>query len=323
MRNTKIEGNIAMFISKTFSGLNANALKFLIPVWMSPLAGVTFRMLFGAGAFWLIDKILAVKDPAVLKKIEKKQILFLLLLGAFGFYVYQITYLTAVQYTTPVSVSILGSLMPAWTFLFGVTVYRSETFTWSKVCGLVISIGGAVLSMFAKRPPELASHPLLGDMLAIVSGIVYSLYLIYSKRLLKNLDSITMLKWAFTGAAIAAVCIDSALLWGPFGASGLVKEHFFNAPVDWTPVFVLLFILIFPTVISFLLLETSLKILSATVVASYNNVLVVVATVTSLILGQDVFSWYQIGSIALLFVGLYFIARPSPAPAAQATSAAS
>lgn len=321
MRNTKIEGNLAMFVSKTFSGLNANALKFLIPVWMTPMMGVTFRMVFGAGAFWLIDKLLAVKDPAVLKKIEKRQVLFLLLLGAFGFYVYQITYLTAVQYTTPISVSILGSLMPAWTFLFGVTLYKSETFTWSKACGLIISIGGAVLSMFAKRPPELASHPLAGDMLAIVSGIVYSLYLIYSKRLLKNIDSVTMLKWAFSGAAIAAVCMDGLMVWGPFQTSALVGQHLFNFPIDWRPVLVLLFILLFPTVLSFLLLEMSLKILSATVVASYNNVLVVVATVTSLILGQDVFSWYQMGSIVLLFIGLYFIARPSPA--ATVTSAAS
>ncbi|MEG2849602.1 MAG: EamA family transporter, partial [Bacteroidales bacterium] len=102
--NKKIEGHLAMFVSKTFSGLNANALKFLVPVWMTPLAGVTLRMVFGAIAFWMVDVFLERKRAK--KFIGIKEITPLLLIGVFGFYVFQIAYLTAVKYTTPVSVSI-------------------------------------------------------------------------------------------------------------------------------------------------------------------------------------------------------------------------
>ena len=31
----KTEANISMVVSKTFSGLNMNALKYLLPLWMS------------------------------------------------------------------------------------------------------------------------------------------------------------------------------------------------------------------------------------------------------------------------------------------------
>ena len=37
MKNKKLEANLSMAVSKIFSGLNMNALKYLLPLWMSPL----------------------------------------------------------------------------------------------------------------------------------------------------------------------------------------------------------------------------------------------------------------------------------------------
>lgn len=54
MKNKVREANIYMIISKTFSGLNMNALKYLLPLWISPLTGVTLRCTFAALAFWII-----------------------------------------------------------------------------------------------------------------------------------------------------------------------------------------------------------------------------------------------------------------------------
>ena len=51
MKNKKVEANLSMVVSKTFSGLNMNALKYLLPVWVSPLSGVTLRCVFAAIAF--------------------------------------------------------------------------------------------------------------------------------------------------------------------------------------------------------------------------------------------------------------------------------
>ncbi len=43
MKNKKLEANLSMAVSKVFSGLNMNALKYLLPFWMSPLTGATLR----------------------------------------------------------------------------------------------------------------------------------------------------------------------------------------------------------------------------------------------------------------------------------------
>jgi hypothetical protein len=53
VKNKKTEANISMVVSKTFSGLNMNALKYLLPLWMSPLTGASFRCVFAAGD-WLV-----------------------------------------------------------------------------------------------------------------------------------------------------------------------------------------------------------------------------------------------------------------------------
>lgn len=51
MRNKSLEANASMAISKALGGLNMNALKFLLPLWMSPLTGATVRCLFAAVVF--------------------------------------------------------------------------------------------------------------------------------------------------------------------------------------------------------------------------------------------------------------------------------
>ena len=75
MKNKKVEANLSMVVSKTFSGLNMNALKYLFPVWVSPLSGVTLRCVFAAIAFWIIGMF--VKPETSTRK--EKIFLFLLL----------------------------------------------------------------------------------------------------------------------------------------------------------------------------------------------------------------------------------------------------
>ena len=55
MKNKIVEANICMVISKGFSGLNMNALKYLLPFWISPFTGVALRCVFAAVAFWIIS----------------------------------------------------------------------------------------------------------------------------------------------------------------------------------------------------------------------------------------------------------------------------
>ena len=120
MKNKKLEANLSMAVSKVFSGLNVNALKFLLPLWMSPLTGATFRCTFAAVAFWVISCFM----PPEKTTAKDKWLLFLL--GALGLYGFMFLYLTGLSKTTPVSSSIFTSLQPIWVFLIMVFFIRKR-----------------------------------------------------------------------------------------------------------------------------------------------------------------------------------------------------
>ena len=104
MRNKKLEANVSMAVSKIFGGFNMNALKFLLPLWMSPLTGAAIRCTFAAVAFWIIGWFMPKEQSTPKEKI------LLLLLGALGLYGFMFLYLIGLSKTTPVSSSIFTSL---------------------------------------------------------------------------------------------------------------------------------------------------------------------------------------------------------------------
>ena len=87
MKDKKLEANLSLVVSRIFAGLNMNALKFLLPVWMGALTGVTVRCTFAAIAFWVTGWF--VKEAPI----TRRQRIGLLCLGAFGMYGFMFCYL--------------------------------------------------------------------------------------------------------------------------------------------------------------------------------------------------------------------------------------
>lgn len=291
MKNKITEANVSMVISKTFSGLNMNALKYLLPLWMTPLSGVTIRCTFAAVAFWIIGMFTKPETSTRKEKIS------LFLLGALGIYSFMFFYLIGLSKTTPVSSSIFTSLEPIWVFILAVIFFK-EKITKMKVIGILIGLGGALLCILTQKSDDLAADAFTGNMLCLMSSFAYAAYLIISNRILSKVGVITMLRYTFTGAAFSALIVSTVT-----GFDARVLE----LPLHWTPFLILMFILIFPTVISYLLIPIGLKYLSTTLVALYGYLILIVATIVSLTLGQDRFSWTQLVAILLICSSVYFV----------------
>lgn len=289
--NKQVEANLSMIVSKALGGFNMNALKYLLPLWMAPVTGVTIRLVFGAAAFWLIDIFCKPEDSTTRQKWQ------LLLLGALGIYGYMIFYLMGISKTTPVSSSIFVSLEPIWVFLISVLLHK-EKVTWLKVTGIGLGLAGAILCITTQGSDDLASNAPIGNLMCLASSLIFAIYLVLSNRLLKGVGDMTMLKYTFLGAAVMALIINSFI---GFDAPVLHMSLFS------TPMLVLLFVLVFPTTISYLLLPIGLKYLKTTLVAIYGYLILIVATITSFVLGQDRFSWTQMGAIALICVSVYLV----------------
>jgi Permeases of the drug/metabolite transporter (DMT) superfamily len=303
MKNKKLQGNLAMIGGKTLSGFNSNALKYLIPVWMSPFTGVTFRLAFGAIAFWITDFILSKYNKNNSEKHSFKDILYLIFLGVvcnFGFMAF---YLSGLKYTTPISSSIILAMVPIWVLAISVLYYK-EKLTILKIVGIIIGFGGVILSMSSKRDSSLASNALLGDILTLGCSIIYSIYLVIEKKLLKKFNNITILKWTFTGAALTAIIVN--LVVG-------IDTHVFKEGIFSPPALALLFVLFGPTYFTYLLLPVGLKYLSPTVVSMYGYLIIVIASIVAYITGQDKFAWVQLFSIILLCASVYLVEKSESA----------
>ena len=66
MKDKKLEANLSMVASRVMAGLNMNGLKYLLPLWLGALTGVTIRCVFAAVAFWLTGCF--IKEAAVTRK---------------------------------------------------------------------------------------------------------------------------------------------------------------------------------------------------------------------------------------------------------------
>ena len=292
MKNKKLEANLYMAISKVFSGLNMNALKYLLPLWMSPLTGATIRCTFAAVAFWIIGWFAPPEE-----KTSRKDKWLLFLLGALGLYGFMFLYLIGLSKTTPVSSSIFTSLQPIWVFLIMIFFYHEKAIG-SKIVGISIALVGALVCILTQRSDDLASDAFVGNMLCLSSSVVYAIYLVMSKRILSAVGPITMLKYTFSGSAVSGLIVS--MITG-------FDAPVFSLPFHWLPFAVLMFVLIFPTTISYMLLPIGLKYLKTTVVSIYGYLILIVATIASLILGQDRFSWTQTFAILFICVGVYLV----------------
>ena len=284
-------GGLALFVARVFSGLNVNALGYLLPVWIAPLACVTLRLAFGAAVFWLVSIFVKPENVRWGDKVK------MVLLGAVGIFGYMSLYAISLSYTTPVNFAIFNAMQPLWVVVASAVIY-SESINSRKLLGLVVGFVGAMLCILSEPVGGVARNALLGNVLAIFASIIYAIYLVLSARMVGHLASVTILRYTFSSGALVAIVV--AMIFGfdaPLFAGGFKPA----------PFLMLLFVLLFPTVLSYLLIPVGLKYLRSTVVALYGYVTLVVATVVSYFTGMDKFDPVILLSLLLIAISIYWV----------------
>ena len=199
MKNKIVQANLCLIGAKVISGLNTNALKYLLPLWILPLSAVSLRCIFGTIVFWILS-FLFPKD-----KLSTKDKILLLLLGATFIYGYLFFFQIGLSKTTPVSSSIFASIQPIWVFIIAALFFH-EKISFMKVIGIIIGFSGALLCILTQQSSDLASDAWTGNILCLLSSLAYAIYLTAEKIFLsKNIQVISILKYTFTGAAISSL----------------------------------------------------------------------------------------------------------------------
>ncbi len=219
----------------------------------------------------------------------------LALSSLFGVAANMLMFFEGLANTSPINASVLMMVTPVFVFII-YTVVDKKGIHWVKALGIVLAAAGAMMLMGGARL-SFSKATLYGDILIMLNALSYAIYLVYVKRFLVKYSPITVSKWNF---------IFGFMMVLPFGVGGI-------GTIDWASFsafiwFIVVFILVGTTFITYLLNAWALQRASPTLVGSYIYLQPVIATILALTSQKDTLTIEKIIFILLIFVGVYLVA---------------
>jgi drug/metabolite transporter (DMT)-like permease len=269
----------------------------------SPLAVGSWRMMFASTTLLVAALVVHARKalPAV------RDLPWLAMLSFLGVTANMVLYLEGLQRSTATNAALTVCLIPVFTFAIA-AIAKHETFAPMRVVGLSIALFGASMLFWAERP-DLASAHAVGNFLMSLNTLSYAAYLVLSRPMLKRYPPLVVIAWVFV----------LSLPWVPFLAHGEVLVPTAVSTRAWGS---LVFILIFPTSLAYLLNSFALSRLRASTTAMYVYVQPLITGFLGWLFFDDEITVALLSAAACIFVGIYLVARrPSSARVAAAGSA--
>ena len=299
LSNQKYEGHLALLVANVSWGLMAPFLKDLLNGGIiTPMALSGYRIIGGALLFWLIGMFVK-PDKNACNSIERRDIVPLIIASLLVIGLNQVLIIVGMSLTSPVDASVVCSLTPIFTLIFG-AILMGIAFTWSKALGVTIGLAGALIFVFTGQADAetYVSNPVLGDVACLMAQVFGALYLVCFTKLISKYSLITLMKWMFLISGIAVL---------PFSLPDMLA-------VDWSQVILmeyidLTFIILFGTCLAYMLIPVAQRRVEPTVIAMYNYLQPVVAVVFSVIAGLATFSIANAIATAMVFAGVWIVNR--------------
>ncbi|MFD1466881.1 DMT family transporter [Hymenobacter caeli] len=278
--------------------------KDLMPIYMKPFGIVTLRVL-GASLFFAVAKQLAAPHDKIRGRADNLRAV---LCGLIGIGMNQLLFFSGLNYTSPISASLLQTISPIVVVLAS-AVLLSEKITVPRLLGIGVGAAGAA-TLILSRPAQAALYPhaTLGNVCILLNATFFGLYLVLVAPLMRKYHPFTVLGRIF---------LVGALLVVPFGwREALATDYAHFPPKIWAELFYMVFFL---TILAYLLNNWALKYASPALLGVYIYLQPVLAVLIAVALGKDVFTWDKAGQAALIFVGVWLVSKKpkagDPAPA--------
>ena len=294
MNSEKLKGHILILITNILFAVNMPISKYLLPAHVPPEGLTIMRMAFACVMFWIVS-LFTVKEKVPLKDLG---MLFVCALCGVG--INQGLFIVGLNRSSPVDASIIATAVPIFVLLLAAVILK-EPITRKKSFGVFMGVSGGLLLVFSSTHAIDSISSLDGDMMMIVSGLMYAIYLVLSKPLSLRYSSVTMMKWMF---------LFSTLITLPFAIESIWNTPAFHKEVfDGQELGAIFFVLFGATFVPYLLIPLALKRIRPTTVSMYNYIQPIVASFIAVCIGQDSFSVTKLVSAALVFSGVYLVTQ--------------
>lgn len=274
MNSEKLKGHILILITNILFAVNMPISKYLLPAHVPPEGLTIMRMAFACVMFWIVS-LFTVKEKVPLKDLG---MLFVCALCGVG--INQGLFIVGLNRSSPVDASIIATAVPIFVLLLAAVILK-EPITRKKSFGVFMGVSGGLLLVFSSTHAIDSISSLDGDMMMIVSGLMYAIYLVLSKPLSLRYSSVTMMKWMFLFTTLTLV---------PFTFRHVLDAPAFHREVwDFTELGAIFYVLFGATFLPYLLIPMSLKRIRPTTVSMYNYVQPIVASFIAVMIGRTPF----------------------------------
>lgn len=291
MTRDTIVGIGAALSANVIFGLNIPVTKALVAHWMTPLGYTATRMCFGALVFWAIASLLN------REKVTGKDLLTVIVGGLMGYLGTQFMFSQSLEYTTPVIFALLISLTPVATLLIS-SFFLREGISTRKCVGIAFSISGAFLVILEGGGESSGSNNVLGIVFVLLCVLLYSSYMVITRKVATRYSPVTIAKWMFLVSALALL---------PVMPSELPSQTIYSGEATLLSLALLGFALLFSTTLAFFCMPLALKKLEAGTVSIFMNLQPIVASVVAIAIGQDSFTLNKGLAAVLVLSGVYLV----------------
>lgn len=284
--HAQLVGNGYILLATIFFGLNIPAVKALVPRWMTAEDVTAVRIIAGCALMWLTA--LFVRR----ERIDRGDWLRLAAGGIVGLFSFMYLLNLSLSYADPIDVSIIMTLPPILVMLYRALIEHTRPATLECV-GILTSFVGAALVILVEHGSA-GTDNRLGELLALLSTLCYTFYLIVMQEPNRKYRSTTTLRWTFLFAAIPALLLtpkvaEAPLLAGQAGA---------------TPWAELIFILLGPTYFAYFLVAPANRLIGSELVSTYQYLTPVIAAIASAAMGIAKIAPLQIAAMAIIIAGM-------------------
>lgn len=287
--SNKFKAHAAILTANVIYGVNFIAVKQIIPEHLSWQALALFRA-FGALLLLWIASLFMKQE-----KLERKDVWKLAIAGILGVTINQSLLVWGIQLSSPVNASIIMTLNPLFVMILSAIILKFPI-TPFKFLGILLGGSGAAILILTSNHGNFSFAKSIGDLIILLNAIMYALYLVWTKPLMKKYGSFTVMKYTFLFGSFPV------LSYGLYPAL-----HIDFSTLPFIVYCAIAFVVIGATFLTYMFNIIGLKYVNPTTVSIYIYLQPIIATIIAIIIGNDSFSWYKIGSMILVFVGVYLV----------------
>ena len=289
--NDRIKAHLALLGANLFYGAGFTVAKHIMPRLIQPLGFIFIRVSVVMLLFWLSY----FGGEKFRTKIDRKDLLTLVLGGLFGVALNQMLFFMGLNLTFPIHASLIMMSTPLLITIIALFVLK-ERLKPQKALGLLMGISGAFLLMSAGKEITMTGNSAMGDFFVFLNAASYAIYLVMIKPLMQRYRPIIVIRWVFFFGFLFVL---------PFGYPQF-------AAIDWsqfqtTDYAAVAFIVICVTFFTYLWNIYALQHLSPSTAGAYIYLQPIFAAIISMVVIGEHLTWIKVLATILIFTGVYLV----------------